>query len=248
MASDEVFDKRDSGSDEWPPEYDIPIETLRSWLNRPEDIRRKVHSIVCRKLKCPEVTGRDLVTCEVALKYVLKVLSADILLLEKSGCAALHIFALERKLCGTICGHKFIGYVDRIDSLLDGTVRIVDYKTGSDKQKVLSDSVKPADLFGSKAHDFKAALQFFIYDSLLFQSGHFGSRTLLNSMYAMSDIFSSRVECNPCRQEFAQGVEECLGDLFTRMEDPDLPFTQTGGFNSCHWCDYKTLCGKHSND
>lgn len=248
MASDEDFDKRND-TDEWPPEYDITAETLRSWLNRKDAIRRKVHSIICRKLRCPEVTGRDLVTAEVAVRFVLRVLEADIKLIEHSGRGVLHIIALERKLQGEICGHRFLGYVDRIDSLHEGTIRIVDYKSGGDDPKVLSDTVKASNLFDSNAHKNKAALQFFVYDTLLEQTGSFEGCKVYNSMYAMSDIFSSPVESYLVRDDFVAEVEAQLSDMFGEMADIDTAFTPTTDtMHTCRWCDYKTLCGKYSKD
>ena len=246
MASDADFDKME-GEDEWPEEYRVALTTIERWINRPDEVKRKVDSLIRAKLKCPQVTGRDLVTAEVAAKYVLQVLRSDAALLRASHSDSLLVYALERKVKGTICGRPFIGYVDRIDSLDGHHVRVVDYKTGSDRPEVLDGSVPPAKIFSkSEAHRTKAALQFYIYDTLLRQSGRFAPGfTIVNSMYAMSDMFSAPVAVYPERDAaFAQGLEHELGSMLAEMADPDKPFKRNDGEKTCRWCDFRVLCGK----
>jgi DNA helicase II / ATP-dependent DNA helicase PcrA len=49
------------------------------------------------------------------------------------------IMYLEKSFAVKIGGHIFKGAIDRIDRMPDGTVRIVDYKTGNPKEKLLFD-------------------------------------------------------------------------------------------------------------
>ena len=99
------------------------------------------------------------------------VLECDIKLVRANG--PIRILGLERPMTVEICGHSFTGKIDRIDSFRDGMVRVVDYKTGRDRQGALAlDEV--AEAFNSEN---KAALQFFVYDRMIEASPEFAGKS-----------------------------------------------------------------------
>lgn len=249
MASDEDFDKR-SNDEDWPEPITVSLGYLKSWLSREDEIKRKVHSLICLKLHCPAVTGRDLITADIAVRYVTEVVKSDIKKLGKLGKESFTVYALEKKFTGTVCGHRVIGYIDRLDSFEEGKIRVVDYKTGSDKPKVLSPETKADALFSkSNFHKNKAALQFFIYDRLLQQSGRFEGMEIQNTMYAMSDIFRQDVKDFSVSEQFCTEVEKKLEGVIKEMENPEIAFRRAdSGGMTCEWCDYRVLCGRYSKE
>lgn len=248
MAYDYEFDKR--YDDTQLHSVDITLELLESWRGREKDIKAKIDALICNKLhcKCIGVTGRDLVTSRVALMYVLGVLDADIKLLKSRGLDKFTVLALELKCVRDICNHRFIGYIDRLDTFGDGNVRVVDYKTGSDCQDVLDDKVKAEDIFSEqKAHENKAALQFFIYDKFveaLQKEGIVPKGTIYNSMYSMTDLFTGKVESYPAIGKKMDEIESKLGETFGKIEDKAVPFVRCKSDVACGWCDYKLICGR----
>ena len=239
MEGDFPGDKR-SSEREFSPLPVIRADYLKGWLGREDEIRSKVHRLIARQLRSVEVSGRDLVTADIIVRMVKKILEEDLRVIRTHG--EMHILGLELRRHVTIAGHKFTGIIDRLDSFPDGTVRVVDYKTGGDSPDVLGPELDVSLVFSEKdGHKNKAALQFYIYDRMVEEK--YGSG-VLNAMYAMSDIFKHPVpeySQNPgCNALFEKKIEELLEE----MENPEVNFTLTGEINNCKYCDFKSLCGR----
>ena len=253
MLSDKPFDKRD-GRRQFPAMKVVTREYLEDWLRREDDIRRKVQSLIRLQTKGIAVEGRDLVAAEIAVKFVKGVIQEDLRQLGNRN--SFRVIDVERRYEADICGHRFKGYVDRIDSFEDGVIRVVDYKTGGDRQRVLEpgpDPQKTADIiFGKKdkdnSHSYKAALQFHIYDKFISSDKDLEGSEIRNTMYSVSDIFSSPAVNHPVDAQFSDMMDENLKELFEKMEDPLTSFTrQPQGSKACRYCSYKVLCGRTSN-
>ena len=243
MNSDEPFDKRDNKYADF--SGTVTKKYLLDWQKRKDDIKRKVLSLIRAELKTVEVSGRDLVTADIIVNYVLQVIKSDLKLMGNNN--SLQILGLEAHLGQVeICGHKFHGYIDRIDSLEDGTVRIVDYKTGTDHQDVLSTTLRPSAIFkGNDVYANKAALQFFIYDRLAEKDSRFADKTILNSMYAMGDFFTEDVSVWPQSKDLNEGIEEELQKVFDEMENPEKGFEKADkNSRACKFCDFRVICGR----
>ena len=248
MLSDEDFDKRDKENKNKPIQpYELSLDYLESWLQRPQAIRRKIDAVICNKLRCIEVSGSDVITADVAESFVMQVLRSDVEYLKRQGKDRMTVIALEHEFDGTIAGHRFHGYVDRLDSMDDGTLRVVDYKTGSDRPDVLGEGTDPKKIFGTDSYRTKAAFQFFIYDRLIQQSTElpeeYKNAKLVNSMYALNDFFINEVKRYDVRPDFMDGVEEELKGRFAEIEDISKPWERAAEKN-CRFCDYKSLCGR----
>lgn len=250
MYEDKDFDKRGNKGKNPNLPFTVTRDYLQGWLDNEEQIKWKINSLICRKLRCLEVQGRDLVAAEIAVRYVKEVLSSDLSTLCKMGKQSFRVLGLEEKLSADIAGHKFSGYVDRIDSFEPGKVRVVDYKTGGDDPSVLSPAINPCSIFsGTNTHKFKPALQFFIYDRFLQQSREYSSFEISNSMYALCHIFEAPAEIYPFDAEFAGQVEQELQNLFNSLENPDVGFKRVDANSmACKFCDFKTLCGRCSKN
>ena len=240
MKGDFPGDKR-SSEREFRPMPVVSSDYIRSWLAREDEIRSKVHRLIARQMRSVEVRGRDLVTADIIVRMVKKILEEDLRVIRTHG--EMHILGLELREEVEIAGHKFTGIIDRLDSFPDGTVRVVDYKTGGDSPDVLGPELDVSLVFSEKdGHRNKAALQFYIYDRMVEKKHGTG---VLNAMYAMSDIFRNPVPEYPQNPLCNSLFEENIGKLFEEMEDPTVDFSLTSDVRNCRFCDFKNLCGRN---
>ena len=216
----------------------ITAEYLKGWLKRRDDIKSLVLEHIGKQLNSIEIGGQDLVTSDILVRFITKVIESDIKQIGESGPIKIH--GLEQPMEVEICGHRFFGIIDRFDSLRPGMIRVVDYKTGRDKQNVLEMSAAPK-TFDS---DNKTALQFFIYDKMIASNEKYAGKPIHNSMYALSSFFTEDVKVLPYDEGFAAGVEELIRTKFEEMEDKSVPFRRSGDDDTCKFCDYRLLCGK----
>lgn len=226
----------------------VSREYLDSWLSRDDDIRRKVKSLILNELNAPELTGRNIVTADVIVKYVKKTIERDIEFLDNAGADAFEIIGTEKEFTAEFAGFSFKGYMDRIDSCAPGTLRVNDYKTGkvSDDDMFINDTnaLKIADaVFGDdNSARPKIALQFFIYDMLLKKNGF--DAQIYNSIYQTSRIFKEPVQAVPLCEDFYSLMEERLEALLAELDNPDVPFNRTGDMRTCEYCDFRKICGR----
>ena len=228
----------------------ISADYIRQWLEREDDIKKKVRSLIVSQLNAMEVTGRNLVIADVIVKYVLKTLQRDLELIEADGTGSFAILGREVKVRGEFCGQKFKGFIDRLDSFRPDQARVVDYKTG----KVLDDDEKINDgnaeaiaekIFAPDVQDRpKIALQFYIYDMLLRSRPEVEGRQIYNSVYSTSALFKEPPLTVPCNEIFFNAVSERLEKLLEEMYDISVPFRRTDDDKVCQYCDFKTICGK----
>lgn len=142
------------------------------------------------------------------------------------------------------------GIIDRVDEK-DGTVRIVDYKTGRDEVKFSSlDEAFERD--GRKPN--KALLQTlfytFIYERV---KGLKEVEPHLYTIRKMKDegtlfftggrggkVFLETDHLEDLKIDFQSKLSVLLEELF----NPDIPFTETGKKENCGYCPYKEMCQK----
>lgn len=226
---------------------------LESWMGREDEIKAMVHDEIRSKLNCTDVSGKNLIDAEIALRFILKVMERDIEIIRERK-SPLSIVGVELKYGGKdaakdtveICGHKFKGTIDRLDSFQDGTVRVVDYKSGKDSPDCLG---KPdVDHLFKGNTETKAAFQFYVYNCFVKSDKDIESGILFDSMYAMSDIFSHKVKSELANPDLLPGgrMEQSLTTMFAEMESKEIPFKMADeDSNHCKYCDYKVLCGRY---
>ena len=250
MAMDDDMDRRRNaeGKDAIVHQERVTLSYLRSWLDRGDEIRRKVRSLICSQIKTPEVTGRNLVVADVIVRYVLKTIERDIELLADNGADAFTVIGTEQIYMTDYRGFHFKGYLDRVDSFSPGQIRVCDYKTGkvSDDDIVIDDgnADRIADaVFGDdNARRPKIALQFFIYDLLLKENGV--RAEILNSVYQTSGLFREKVKAVPVSGRFYSLMEERLASLLDELADTAVPFRRTEDAGMCEYCDFRKICGR----
>ena len=223
---------------------------IGKWMHDEKAVRQMIYSLIMEETHAFEVTGRNLVTADVILRYVKKTLERDRELMEHYGTDGFTVFGLEQEYSTELFGYRFKGYVDRLDSFTPDTLRVVDYKTGivTDKDIFIDDGsaedVAEA-LFGPKnVSRPKIALQLYIYDRLLGARPEFSGKKLVNCIYSASQLFASMPEQFTVSEKFVSIVDGKLSGLLSSMTDIDVPFAMTEDDSACEYCDFRKICGK----
>lgn len=190
--------------------------------------------------------GKNILGKEIVRKYVRKILNRDLQL------GTFKIIALEQNLDLDIPieinGNQVMlavkGIIDRID-IVNGTVRIVDYKTGKDESHFKSIQ-SLFDTSDDKRN--KAVFQTFIY-SILYLNNYSDSNPVQACLYNSRELyqkdFDPRVkigegrkklpvdDIRPLIKEFQLYFEELIQEIF----DPEIPFKHHELQDSCFYCE-----------
>lgn len=251
MAEDFFFDRRGLNEAGLSVRLNsISRDYIKSWLCREEEIRRKVRSLIVREINAMDVSGRNLVVTDVIVKYVMKTLQRDLQMLEDEGKDSFEIIGRELIVRDAFHGFTFKGFIDRLDSVETGKVRVVDYKTG----KVLDDDIDIHDgnatfiaekIFAEDVKDRpKIAFQFFIYDMLLQNRPEAKGKKLYNCVYSTSRLFREKPATVPLNRTFYDETAARLKETLDEMCDPEVNFRRTADVSICSYCDFKTICGR----
>nr|MBE6190994.1 PD-(D/E)XK nuclease family protein [Rikenellaceae bacterium] len=141
---------------------------------------------------------------------------------------------------------KLAGIADRIDSLEDGRLRVVDYKTGSAHLEFAGLEA----LFHGEARQRQSnILQTMLYAMMLSHTSH---REVVPSLYYVRTLHDEHYE--PWLQDkeqhvaveayshYAEHFEQLLRDTLAELYDPSIPFSQCEDPKGCTYCDFKQLC------
>ena len=233
----------------------VPLRSVSAayvdgWLRRKQDIKARIRSLIREELRSLDVTGRNLVIEDVILRYVVKTLKRDRELMREHGTDYFDLLGLELGSKWEFDGFTFFGYIDRMDSFADGTVRIVDYKTGRVEDKDVRIDDGNADevtelLFGEDNRKRpKIALQLFLYDMFAQQMETTAGKRIFNCIYPAVKLFTEGEKTAEMNGRFCGLVQERLHGLLAEMADPDLPIRRTGDRKTCEYCDFKVICGR----
>ncbi len=141
---------------------------------------------------------------------------------------------------------RFSGIADRIDSQEDGTLRVVDYKTG----RAQLDFAGVEALFrGEAKHRQSNIMQTLLYSMMLYHTQCRDVRPALYyvrdmnqewySPYIMDRHLSERaLPYSHYREEFEGLLTELLSEIF----NPNIPFTQCEDIDRCTYCDFNPIC------
>ncbi len=202
----------------------------------------------------PEYSGIQLINREVIVRYIGQLLQNDLRLAPFTFVAS-EVSVSENIDIRTpkgIIKSRIGGQIDRMDSK-DGTLRIVDYKTGGDADT-------PPDILSLFTPDRKRSnyvFQTFLYASIVCRklrergdSRRVAPALLYIHRAAASDyspvicLKEPRKPAEPV-DDFSRHEGEFRARLDTLLETifhPDIPFTQTDIPDKCQYCDFRKLC------
>ncbi len=190
-----------------------------------------------------QLTGRDLVTKEVMIQLVQKVLDLDM----KD--APFTIEGLERKDY-----EKFVsvgdykvrisGTIDRVDSK-DGIIRITDYKTGkvelvSRGRPAKSDEEMTEELFVEPKY--KSGFQGMLYAALMNPHYQEPIKVGITSLVALNDGTKWLNSGKPLNDQSIAFYEHLLDDMVKEIFNVNVPFNQTDDVARCSYCEFKKVC------
>ncbi len=206
-----------------------------------------------------DYSGTQSINYDVILKYLRQVLRMDMELYapfsyvgsEDEGYQ--HVIEVPDPLnAGSMKQIRLKGIIDRMDSK-DGILRIVDYKTGTDKghPKSMDALFPPTDA----KHRMSQAFQIFYYAYIMsFQPEFSRYRLAPTLLYTRSsskptadDIYYS-VGGNTIMDftaQYGQEFEEKLKGIISEIFNPDIPFEPTDDKEACSRCDFSNLCGRN---
>lgn len=161
---------------------------------------------------------------------------------------------------------RFKGFIDRLDEI-DGLLRIVDYKTGSDSQSFKD--WRQLYFAQEKSQHRKAIAQIFLYSEAILRLVENGraQQEGLNwlqprhnrvqpSLYQLKGMCSNKEHYNPLIRLNQTEIEDyatseirdsyCheLHEVLLRLFSPDVPFAQTEDEEACRYCAFKAICAR----
>ena len=158
------------------------------------------------------------------------------------------------------------GKIDRIEQSEDGTLYVMDYKTGSveltGKQK-LADPVRREEVIRNDP-DRKMGYvrQLWMYEYLMYRkmldeqglkiAGNnyaFGDYAVKSGFYSFRDpknLISNPLDLTEelAPAQFIEKSEVILTDILNVLLDPDVPFRKTPDLSTCQYCDFVGICGR----
>lgn len=197
----------------------------------------------------PEYNGSQLIHARVIVSYLKQLLRNDLQYapfsmeaMEKTVKESIEIETSEGKLSVNIGGT-----IDRMDSK-DGTLRIVDYKTGG----LPKTPENIGQLFTPSENRPGYIFQTFLYAAIMCRKQPLKvAPALLYIHKAASDTYSPVIEMGAPRQPkipvvnfalYEDDFREHLQALLNEIFNPQEPFTQTDDTKKCEYCDFHKLC------
>lgn len=146
-------------------------------------------------------------------------------------------------------GINFKQYIDRVDFVDEHNdqppyIRIIDYKTGSDKTSV-ADFTTAMD--NSKDNIKKAIIQIFLYCNF-YNYVHKNNEKIKPLIYTVKNMAEAEIKLGKAvvndyrdfNEDFVQQMKYKIDEMF----DENIPFSQTRNDKICQHCKYKDFCRK----
>ncbi len=139
------------------------------------------------------------------------------------------------------------GRADRIDRLQDGTLQIIDYKSGNTPHLQFP-GMEPL-MFGDAKERISNIFQTLLYSMMLHKRrGCDAKPSLYYASKMLSDDYSPEIvntetgEVIDRYSAHAKEFETMLSRVLEELFDYDKPFQQVENEDMCKYCDYKKIC------
>lgn len=229
-------------------EYKDPQDFVSLKAKVPDAINNAINEIYLKRPLGTPLEGSAKFIYSIVAEYVNSTIDYD----AKS--APFTIIEMEKKYDDglDIDEKTHINFSFTIDRLQErnGSIEIIDYKTGSDTPSVADiESIKDPQNY--KKH---SIFQLLLYCEAYLQKNPNEKRSIIPKMYSMREIFKdlnyrSTIKIN--RQEINYNNEDTRGEfialfngIIAEITDPDTPFSQVTGDKSCSFCGFKEICRK----
>ena len=232
------------------PDRKVSAACLESLLKSPSHIKDLVSRLILDKQNAFEISGKNIIYRDMICSYVRQVIKRDIEFLKDGPDSCFTILGLERRMEATIGGYRFVGVIDRLDSVTPGQIRVIDYKTGrvTDQDINITDENAAEvveNLFGSD--DSKRppiAVQLYIYDLFVKEDRSLEGNMVFNSIYQPANLFVEGVRNVAMSPEFCALMKPRLQDLLDGLSDLSVPWKRCDDASSCSFCNFKQICGR----
>ena len=138
-------------------------------------------------------------------------------------------------------------YIDRVDMVTtpggSERLRIIDYKTGSDRV----DASSVSDMFVERSgHRFKAMLQVMLYCNVYAHDKRLGNTPIQPIIYKILKMNDSGFTVNKQVIENYLSINDeflsMFNDVIAELLNPDIPFRQTANTRHCAYCKFTAFC------
>lgn len=231
------------------------------WINAGVDGALKatfVDHFDLKKDKIFKPEGRTLIAWDILRKFIHQILKLDqqhapfqIVGLEASAKEGFSV-DLPLQVNGEEISVRLKGIIDRID-YKNGTVRIIDYKTGRDGRAFKSiASLLDREDSGRN----KAVFQIFFYAWLYEKKANTKENAILPTIINSADLFKEPFDFRAVQKisrqstpvsdfrQFTDEFETELAGVIREMFDQTVPFGQTEDEKKCGYCPYKGICNR----
>lgn len=200
------------------------------------------------ELKSSEpLAGANLLTFEVGITYVNRVIDHDAKCLKDG--EIITIVGLERKLKKQVTLHvngeeievNLEGKADRLDRLTDGTIRVIDYKTGAFKKRFNIKSMEDFD-----RSDTDNSFQMLMYLNLAAEELDVSSSKPVG-FYLRSQKIEHEIKVEEDKRSVVGGElvaysDSLILDELMKMFDRSESFGQTADAKRCDYCEFNGVC------
>ncbi|RYF78822.1 MAG: PD-(D/E)XK nuclease family protein [Cytophagaceae bacterium] len=154
---------------------------------------------------------------------------------------------------GEIVQVKIGGKVDRLEQLADGTIRIVDYKSGVVKlPSKIENLAESLTTLADKDNKWEKIRQLWLYKYLILKENQYPDKTVEAGFYSLRTFqkepafLTNRVAFSDDnnRDTYITETEALITQMVQRMFDTTVPFAMTDNIETCKYCNYTKICGR----
>ncbi|MEG1670621.1 MAG: PD-(D/E)XK nuclease family protein [Mucinivorans sp.] len=224
----------------------VKIEDARPYIKAIS--RAKIQAVIAESMgeicgSKADILAPDIALAEVAILRMIE----NIVKYDGAQDEPFSIEALEEEITCTIGSVNIKGTIDRIDKLVDNTMRIVDYKSGGDKTDFSSiDAV----LNGEQSEHRSAVAQILIYSIAAAKKFNrpvtpalYVARSMGQAKFTNPILLMNKTLLDPIPSDVFAEIEYGIKEKLNEIVDVTIGFNQSENKpKSCKYCIYSTIC------